>query len=172
MRLQGYNDAGRARTDKRGRPKRLFERNGQFFVWQRPKGRWRPRVFYPGRRPQWSPDWVSGRRGRFKLMRVWRVRCCDQCGNIKNTWQQTVMRIAVRQAGGGWRVRSFPLRPDQVRRPEYVGQDDKKPLLGCLCNDNNGIPRRIVVDDLAKHLLRKQQGSTSDLLTVGSAAVW
>ena len=173
---KGYSDAGRLPSGRKGgRGKKLFERNGVFFTWQRPKGKWR-QVSRPLRRLGVGPggsDWVVKGKQRCRLLEVWRVRKCSECNQVRYTWSQVVYRVATKTVDG-WRVRSFPIKKSDVKKPWLVGHESKKPLVVCRCLGKNGVPRPSVVERLAKGIiLHKGVGvSRDELLTPSSAALW
>ena len=145
--MHGYVRVGRLPSGRNGGSgKNLYEdpRTGIHYVWRRPKGRWRSRPL-PLRRlgmGQSGPDWVKRSRAQVRLLQVWRTRKCDRCHQVKDVWPQTVVRYAVKKDGGGWRVRSFPIRKEDVRRPDLVGRDDKEPVVTCRCVSERGISRK------------------------------
>ena len=174
--MKGYNDAGRLPSGKKGgRGRRLFEKNGIFYVWRRPKGNWRPAARSLRRLGAGSggSGWVTKGNQRCRLLEVWKTRKCAECGQVRYVWSQVVYRIATKTAEG-WRVRSFPIKKEDLYNRGAVGHESKKPLATCRCLGKNGKPRPSVVERLAKgRILRLGVGfSRDELLTPSSAAVW
>ena len=176
--MNGYNDAGRLPAGKKGgRGRKLYEKDGVFYVWQRPKGRWRPAARSLRRLGAGSgggsDGWVRNGNQRSRLLEVFKVRKCVDCGQVKYVWTQIVFRIDTKTSNG-WMCRSFPIKREDVRKPWLIGHESKRPLATCRCLGKNGKPRPSVIEQLAKGaIVNKGVGvSRDELLTPSSKGLW
>ena len=175
--MKGFNDAGRLPSSRKGgRGRKLFERDGIFYTWQRPRGSWRPlssRARKLGMSQYHGSDWMQHGKVRARMAETWRTRKCKSCGEVKDIWSVVRWQISFKQADGRWVVRSYHIRKQDVKHPGSVCRGSTRPLRTCECEFfSEGRVSARAVDNLALRLAIERDPCRDAPLSIYNPAIF